>query len=162
MSHYLIILGLLLALPGSATGKEQAPLHPVGTLTCKVLPHTGLNLLIHSTRMLRCTFTPRDGGETSAFKGETGVRLGLDIGLNAQARLRYSVLARSARIRSADLAGQYHGAGGSLSLGFTFGNTAPIRKRDGSIVLQPIESSHQGISGSTGFTYLYLEPATQR
>lgn len=122
-----------------------------------MLPHSGINLLIHSTREIRCTFTPEENGTVEHYKGETGVGFGIDVGISSESTLNYSVLAASYASGSYRLAGDYSGAGGRASLGLTVGQTAPIRKNDGSISLQPISSRNREAGVNLGFTYLHLE-----
>jgi len=131
--------------------------HRVGTLACTIIPGSGMNLLIHSTRDVRCKFTPSDGGKIEQYKGETGIRLGVDININKQSKTVYAVLADDSATGSHKLAGKYIGAGGGITLGMSVGDTTPIRNQDGSISLQPVQTDHSGVGAGAGFNYLYLE-----
>ncbi|RMD95888.1 MAG: DUF992 domain-containing protein [Bacteroidetes bacterium] len=134
------------------------PPKQVGTLNCRILAHSGFNLLIHSTRDVLCTFTPTRGEAVEYYRGETGIGFGLDVNLNRRSRIAYAVLATDFRPGSHALAGRYEGAGGGITLGVTAGESAPIRKADGSITLQPIQMRGGGAGAAAGLTYLYLEP----
>jgi len=144
-----------------AAGGIDVPLHRVGVLSCDVLPHSGINLLIHSTRDIRCTFSPAADGSTEYYKGETGVGFGIDMAFDKSSTLDFSVLAKHFAAGTRQLAGKYSGAGGNASLGLTVGETAPIRKNDGSISLQPVGGKNKGAGVSAGFTYLHLEKASK-
>ena len=155
------LLILLLPATALAAGGVDRPQHQVGTLDCTVLPHSGINLLIHSTRDSRCTFNPDTGGPEEHYKGETGVGFGIDVGISSESTLSYSVLATAYTLGSYRLAGDYSGAGGSASLGLTVGQTAPIRKNDGSITLQPVSSHNREAGVNAGFTYMHLEKSAK-
>jgi len=152
---------LLLPAIGHAAGRVDVPKHQVGMLNCKVLPHSGINLLIHSTREIQCTFSPAAGGTAENYKGETGVGFGLDVAISRSSTLDYAVLATNFRPGTNQLAGKYSGAGGNATLGLSVGETAPIQKDDGSISLQPVGGKNKGAGVAAGFTYLYLEATRQ-
>jgi len=164
MNRFLAAVSLVaLLLPASNALARQLgnPETIIGTLECKVVPHSGLNLLLHSTRVVRCEFTPSDGSAPEFYKGETGIKFGIDVNLNSPKDINYSVLARKHTSGSYQLAGKYSGAGGSASAGASAGNSAPIEKKDGNIALQPIGGLESGFGVAAGFTYLYLEPDKQ-
>ena len=148
---------LLLSAGNAIAGKVDAPKNIVGILACKIVPYSGINLLIHSVREIRCEFTPRDGGPVERYKGETGISLGIDVNVGKHTSIRYSVLANHFQPGTHQLAGKYSGMGGGVTFGLSVGNTAPIGKRDGSISLQPIGGNSSGGGVAAGFTYLYLE-----
>lgn len=142
-------------------GQVETPKHIVGTLQCKVLAHSGLNLLIHSSRDIRCVFTPEDSTGIVYYKGETGIKFGVDVGFGKREIILYSVLARDLQAAPYSLAGKYSGASGSATLGVSAGDSAPIEKSDGSIALQPIQTHASGVGAAVGFSYLYLEADKQ-
>ena len=129
----------------------------VGRLSCQILPHSGINLLIHSTKDIRCQFEPSDGSATEHYKGETGIKFGLDVGIDRSEKITYSVLADSFKPGTHYLAGKYSGAGGEANLGLAVGDSAPIRKRDRSVSLQPIDTRNKGAGVAAGLNYIYLE-----
>lgn len=149
-----ICLAALLPAGQAVAGQADAPTRIIGVLACEIVPYSGINLLIHSIRGIRCVFTPRDGGPARHYKGETGIGFGIDVNVDRHTRIRYSVLARPG---AHQLAGKYAGLGGGARFGLTLGHTAPIGKRDGSIALQPISDHSHGGGIAAGFTYLYLE-----
>lgn len=148
---------LLLPAGNAIAGKVDAPKHIIGTLACKIVPYSGINLLIHSVRGVRCEFTPRDGGPVEPYKGETGIGFGIDVNVDKHVSVRYSVLAHHFQPGTHQLAGKYSGLVGGVTFGLSVGHTAPIGKRDGSISLQPIGGKRSGGGVTAGFTYLYLE-----
>jgi uncharacterized protein DUF992 len=66
----------LLMLFSAAIG--QAAEGKLGGLTCDRIKGTGINILIHSSADVRCTFTD-DAKTEQWYMGETGVALGLDL-----------------------------------------------------------------------------------
>jgi len=129
----------------------------VGRLSCQILPHSGINLLIHSTKDIRCQFNPADGSAAEHYKGETGIKFGLDVSIDRSEKITYSVLANHFKPGTHYLAGKYSGAGGEANLGLAVGDSAPIRKRDKSVSLQPINTRHKGVGVAAGLNYIYLE-----
>jgi len=150
---------ILTLLPAAGIAAKNAESQPprVGTLNCNILPHSGINLLIHSTREIQCTFKPEAAGASEYYKGETGIGFGLDVALKRSSSLDYAVFARPFTAGSHPLAGKYEGMGGDATLGVSVGKTSPIQKRDGSIVLQPIGGKNKGAGAAAGYTYLYLQ-----
>lgn len=147
----------LLTAAGLAAAAPDTPPPRVGTLNCKILPHSGINLLIHSTREIQCGFTPLPQGPAEYYRGETGIGFGFDVAIGRSYTLDYAVLAKQFRAGTHQLAGKYEGAGGSATLGVSVGETTPIRKRDDSIVLQPIGGRNKGVGAAAGYAYLYLQ-----
>jgi len=156
----LSLLALVLPAWSASAAKPKNPEKIIGTLVCKAVPHSGLNLLLHSTKGIRCQFKPKDGGAIEYYKGETGIKFGLDISFNERNNITYSVLAEQFIPGTHQLSGKYSGAGGSASAGATAGNSTPIEKNDGRIALQPTAEKNSGIGVAAGFTYIYLEPDT--
>lgn len=156
----LCLLALLFPVCITSAAKLKNPERVFGTLACKVIPHSGINLLIHSTKGIRCEFRPEDPGPLEYYKGETGIKLGLDVSINKREHIKYSVLAEQFTPGTHQLSGRYSGAGGEATFGLSAGESAPIEKNDGSIALQPIGKKNSGIGAAAGFTYIYLEPDT--
>ena len=154
------LLALLFPAWSTSAAKPKNPEKIFGTLACKAVPHSGLNLLLHSTKVIRCQFKPKDGGAIEYYKGETGIKFGLDISLNQRETITYSVLANQFIPGSHQLSGKYSGAGGQATFGLSAGESAPIEKNDGSIALQPTSDKTSGVGVAAGFTYIYLEPDT--
>jgi len=129
----------------------------VGTLSCKMLPHSGINLLIHSTSEIRCEFEPSEGGPKEYYKGETGIKFGLDLSINRKTNMVYLVRTEHFRPGTHQLAGKYSGVGGGITLGISAGDTTPIQNNDKSISLQPMSAKKSGVGAGAGFTYICLE-----
>lgn len=131
----------------------------IGTLTCKTVPDSGINLLIHSTTDVKCTFTSSASDKTELYKGETGIGLGVDINIHRDETLSYLVFSADSKQRANQLAGKYVGGGASATVGVGVGVQALVGGNNNSISLQPIvvsSSTGGGVAG--GITYLYLEP----
>ncbi|MDX8406990.1 MAG: DUF992 domain-containing protein [Mariprofundaceae bacterium] len=158
-----LLLPILSAMSGAGciphADPISAPPPRVGMLSCKIVPDSGINLLIHSTRAVTCTFKPESGDAVEHYKGETGIGFGLDVNINQRSRVAYVVAAGHFRPGTHQLAGRYSGAGGGASLGVQAGGSAPLQKRDRSIILQPTQVLNSGAGAALGLTYLYLEPA---
>ncbi len=137
--------------------ENMGTLNIVGMLICKTVPHSGLDLLIHSIKGVRCTFNPTDGGPVGHYKGETGIEFGINVGIDNRKYIRYSVIARHFRAGTHQLAGKYSGVGGGAILGLSVGNSAPLRKNNGGILLQPVTDKDSGADVDIGLSYLYLE-----
>ncbi len=161
-----LIIGIyltVLLLPAQVVyaGTAGHPKNIIGTLSCKIVRHSGLDLLIHSTRNIHCTFTPSDGGPVEQYKGETGIKFGLDVNINRRESITYSVLADHFKSGGYQLAGKYSGAGGVVSFGLALGDSVPIQKQGRNITLQPILAQNSGAGAAAGLTYLYLEADSQ-
>ncbi|MBL4760869.1 MAG: DUF992 domain-containing protein [Mariprofundaceae bacterium] len=158
-----LYLMIFLLLSGNAFAEYiEAPKHMVGTLECKVLPHSGLNLLIHSSKDIRCEFTSKDKRVVEYYKGETGIKFGIDIGFGKHENITYAVLSRNFKQGKHQLAGKYSGASGNATLGLSAGDSAPIEKDDKSVSLQPVQVKTSGAGATAGFSYMYLEADSKR
>ncbi len=73
-----------------APAAEEAGFN-AGIVTCKTIPGTTVNLLIHSSTHLNCTFERADGG-TEHYAGESSIGLGLALSWNKLSTMRYTVL----------------------------------------------------------------------
>lgn len=152
-----LTVALLLPAGNAIAGNVDGPKDIVGILACKIIPYSGINLMVHSVRQTRCAFTPRDGGPVEHYKGETGIGLGVDVNVSRHTSIRYSVLANHFQPGSHQLAGEYFGFNGAVTFGLSVGNSAPLSKRGGSVLLQPVGGKSSGAGVAAGFTYLYLE-----
>lgn len=131
----------------------------VGVLTCKTVPNSGVNLLIHSTVDVKCEFKSSAGGSPEHYKGETGIGFGIDVDVNRQKTIGYTVLSADFKPGTYQLAGKYGGVEGSATVGAGLGASVLVGGNDRSISLQPITlSTSTGFGVSGGFSYLYLEP----
>jgi len=157
---FILGMAVLALMPGQppATAAETTAGGKIGTLTCKTVPHSGVNLLIHSTVDVTCVFKST-AGETEHYKGETGVGLGIDLAVKREETLGYLVFASDFKKGSYKLAGRYVGGGGSATVGVGAGAQALLGGSNKSVSLQPVVlSASRGLGVSGGVTYLYLEP----
>lgn len=150
-------LVVLMPLGAIAAEGETTAGTKVGTLNCKTVPHSGVNLLIHSTTDVKCTFNSSAGDVKERYKGETGVGFGIDIDINREENLGYAVFSADFKPGTYQLAGKYGGAGGSATVGVGVGAQVLIGGNDRTISLQPVISGSTGGGVAAGLTYLYLE-----
>lgn len=147
-------LGLMVAVATSAGA--EAPVK-AGLLTCKSLPDTRSNLIVHSTVEVQCTFARAGGGEEH-YQGETGVQLGVDLKWEPSQTLRYAVFSAGKPSEHA-LAGKYFGGKASAAAGVGAGANVLIGGGSNGITLNPIAlETSTGVGVSAGMAYLYLEP----
>jgi len=162
MKTQLTIAALALALAcGASSGlaKEISSAGTkVGVLTCKQVQGSKVNLLIHSTAQLRCTFDSTAGGSREHYRGETGIGLGIDLHFKKDETLVFAVFSADFKPGTHQLAGKYAGAGGSAAVGVGAGAQVLIGGNNRSISLQPVISGNTGVGAAAGITYLYLEP----
>lgn len=141
--------------PAEAQGGVQA-----GILTCKKIPGSGMNLLLHSVADVECEFDSPRGKET--YKGETGILLGVDLEWSAKKFIAYAVFggASDVRVGRHALAGTYVGGKGSAAVGVGFGAQVLVGGGAKNITLQPLAlEASSGIGASAGVGYLNLRPA---
>jgi len=134
----------------------------LGVLRCDTVPGTGYNLIIRSTVDVECTFTGSGGFEEN-YRGETGIGLGIDLNLDREATIAFTVLAAGdVDPGNYALAGKYAGAKASITVGVGVGAAVLVGGGEKSFSLQPLAleaSTGFGLSGGIG--YLYLEPASR-
>ena len=153
-------LALFSIQPAMAADEVSSAGTKVGVLTCKSVPESGVNLIIHSTVDVTCTFESTAGGSVEKYKGETGVGLGIDLEFDSKETLVYSVLSADFKAGSYQLAGKYGGVGASAALGLGAGVQVLVGGNKRSISLNPLAlSGSEGVGVAAGLTYLYLEPA---
>lgn len=168
MIRFSIFSALALAaafLPVQAMAAEEVSSSgtKAGILTCKTVPGSGTNLLIHSTTDVTCEFKSTAGGSVEYYKGETGVGLGIDVDIKREETIGYTVFSADFKEGTYQLAGKYGGAGASATVGVGVGAQVLVGGNKRSISLQPIALSGSTGGGVTaGFTYLYLEPDRER
>jgi len=146
---------LLITVPayaGSSTAGTK-----IGILTCKTVPNSGVNLLIHSTVDITCRFESTDGSGVEHYVGETGVGFGIDLSYNINKQMVFTVFAADTVNGSHKLAGKYGGAGASVSAGVGGGVQLLVGGSNKSVSLQPVIEGSTGIGASVGITYLFLQ-----
>jgi len=129
----------------------------IGVLTCKTVPHTTVNLLIHSTTDVRCDFVATDGSGVEHYIGETGIGFGVDLSFKEESTIAFTVFAADMHSGNHKMAGKYVGAGGSAKVGAGVGAQVLVGGGDSSISLQPAIEGNTGIGASAGLTYLYIQ-----
>ncbi len=164
MRKWMMILSafcLLAAIPWTAPAHEtevSSKGTKVGVLTCTQVPNTRINLLLHSTADVKCTFVSTAGGSKEYYKGETGVGFGIDLQFKADEKLVFAVFSADFKEGTHQLAGKYGGAGASAAVGPGVGAHVLIGGNNRSISLQPAVTGSTGVGAAAGLTYLYLEP----
>ncbi|MDQ6992666.1 MAG: DUF992 domain-containing protein [Mariprofundus sp.] len=129
----------------------------IGVLNCDSIPGSGVNLLIHSTVDLECTFNSTDGSGVEHYVGETGVGFGIDLKWDSKRHLVFSVFAADTKSGSNKMAGKYAGVGAAAAVGLGLGAQVLVGGSDKSVSLQPVIEGSEGIGASAGLTYLYLQ-----
>ncbi len=132
----------------------------IGVLTCQTIPGTRVNLIIHSTVGLDCTFDTPAGMEK--YRGESGIALGLDINWERQEKIAYTVLAGTSgyKIGQYGLAGKFVGAKASATAGIGAGAAVLVGGGKENVTLQPLAlEASTGIGVAGGVGYLFLAPA---
>lgn len=132
----------------------------LGVLRCDQVPGTGINLLIHSTVAVRCTFTSATGGPHVRYQGETGIGLGIDLNWNKTESIAFTVFGATTNVSGAHpLTGKYVGGRASASAGVGGGVQALVGAGRNHFTLQPLAiESARGVGVAAGLGYLYLEP----
>jgi len=134
----------------------------VGLLSCQTVPGSGLNLIIHSTRDVTCSFESSAGGSPEHYNGEMGIALGIDLNISQDETIGFSVLTADFKAGTHQLAGKYAGVKASATIGVGGGAAVLLGGSDDSITLQPLAiSGSTGVGVAAGIGYLYLEPGSK-
>lgn len=152
----------MVAFPVHDASASEAGLE-VGVLSCETVPGTRFNLLIRSSVDVTCVFKGSDG-KVEKYRGETGIALGVDLNVNRQENIAFTVLSATQGVSPGDyaLSGKYVGGKASATVGVGLGAAVLVGGGDKSFSLQPIAvegSTGLGVSGGIG--YLYIEPAAR-
>ena len=154
-----VALALFSVQPALAAEEVSSEGTKVGILTCKTVPESGVNLVIHSTVDVTCEFESTAGGSIEKYKGETGVGLGIDLNFDRKETIGYTVMSADFKAGSYQMAGKYGGVGVSVTVGAGVGVQVLVGGNKRSISLEPLVlSSSTGAGVAAGLTYLYLEP----
>ena len=129
----------MLALGGSAIADAPGGVQ-VGTLTCH--EHSGLGLILGSSRRVSCLYQGPDGA--SHYSGHV-TNIGVDVGIHGPSDLVWGVFAPTDRLGPGALSGHFGGAtaGGAVLVGVSA--NALVGGSDRSVELQPLS-----VSGNTG------------
>lgn len=156
----LIAAAFISAVPAAAQGAGSE----IGLLTCKSIPGTRVNLVVHSRIDVTCEFkTP--GGKIEPYKGESGIGFGLDLNWEREEQIAFSVInmSKDRYAHAQSLAGQYYGGKASITVAYGAGAAALVGGSGDNFALQPLAletSTGYGIAGGVGF--LFLEPDPSR
>lgn len=154
----LSLLATVFVLGFSQTAFAGGPGVKVGLLTCESIPGSGLNLIIHSTVDIKCTFNGVDGA-VERYKGETGIGLGIDLKWERDVKIAFTVFSAQFRAGTHQLAGNYAGASASATAGVGVGGHTLIGGSNKGIGLKPAVEESKGLAVAGGLGYMHLEPS---
>ncbi len=144
----------LLAAVSPASAKDAIA---IGELTCSV--KGGVSYLLGSTRELLCTFRARPGDKGELYEGLIK-KVGLDVGVTADAFLAWTVLA-PAHVPPYEgvLMGRYGGIAADASFGVGGGANVLIGGSNDAISLQPVSLQGQtGVNAALAVAEVELVP----
>ena len=153
----LLAVLVLVYTPFSAVQADDAK-GEVGIITCKYIPGTKVNLLIHSSAGFDCVF--KHGGQKDYYNGEAGIGLGLDLQWTDQSTMAYTVMSSTGMDKdwATALNGTYTGGKASAAFGVGLGAAVLIGGGDDSIGLVPLAiESGTGLGATAGIGYLSLQ-----
>lgn len=140
---------LISAAPTGALANIEA-----GGLTCHSAG--GVGYVVGSVLNLECVFTPSVGGPEHHYVGVIH-RFGVDLGVTKDVALGWVVFAPTGVIHPGDLAGNYGGVQGNVSVGIGVGANALLGGSSNTFALQPVSAAGQiGLNVSAGVTGLEL------
>lgn len=152
LSAAAVTFGLLAfsALPAEAARIE------VGVLRCTV--DGGVGYIIGSRKSMDCVFRSRRG-HSEVYYGRI-TKIGLDIGVTRRTEIVWAVLAPTANVPPASLAGRYAGVSAEATIGLGVGANAMIGGSRRSVILQPLSvQAQKGFDIAAGVSGLVLRPA---
>ena len=140
---------MLLVLPAQAARIEAGVLH------CTVAG--GVGYIVGSRKAVSCVFR-RKGGPDEHYQGRI-TKIGVDIGITKRTKIVWAVLAPTANLPPASLAGRYGGVSAEATVGFGIGATALVGGSRRSVALQPLSVQGQtGLDIAAGVAGLVLYP----
>lgn len=141
---------LAAAAPANADARVE-----IGVLRCSV--EGGVGLIVGSSKGMDCVFHHR--GIDERYRGNV-TKIGIDIGFTRRTEIAWAVLATTARIPPASLAGRYAGVSAEATVGLGVGANALIGGSRRSVILQPLSVQGQkGLNIAAGVAGLSLRPA---
>ena len=156
--HTVLLSILFLMYAPFAMSDDAGAKAEVGVVTCKYVPGSKVNLLIHSSASFDCVFD--HGGDKDYYNGEAGIGLGLDLQWSEQSTIAYTVMASTGKSIdwSVALNGTYTGGKASAALGIGVGAAVLLGGGDSSIALVPLAlEGGTGVGASAGVGYLSLQ-----
>ncbi len=127
-------------------------------MTCKKIPGSEKNLLIHSSAGFDCVYKTT-GGFEEKYKGEAGIALGLDLSWTKESTIAYTVMgaAGGAKLAPGELVGTYTGGTASAAFGLGTGAKVLVGGGKSNVVLSPLAlEASKGFGASAGIGYLTL------
>ena len=153
------LMTLILTYTPAAMSEDTAQAKgEVGIVTCKFIPGSKVNLLIHSSASFDCVF--EHGGTKDHYNGEAGIGLGLDLQWSEESTMAYTVMASTGADVdwSVALNGTYTGGKASAALGVGVGAAVLIGGGNDSVALVPLAlEGGTGVGASAGVGYLSLQ-----
>ena len=154
-----IALGLGLGYAANSLAAESGV--GVGTLSCKSVPGSGINLIIHSNFDIDCVFEANDG-TVERYKGRTGIGIGLDLNISHDETFHFAVVAANFKTKEHHLAGSYAGGKAAASIGVGGGGQILVGGFKDSIGLKPSAIQGKGFGIAAGLSYMHLEPHSEQ
>jgi len=147
------MLLLVISQPALAQGGIE-----IGILTCKSMPGTRMNFIVHSKTLVECVFTHPAGEEK--YNGEIGMGLGVDLNMKTHEQSVFTVFSISEDVtpEANALAGTYIGGRASAAFGIGAGASALIGGGEKNFSLQPVGlETNTGVGAALGLGYLTLD-----
>lgn len=160
LSGTVLLSALTIYLIGiSFDGQAQQSRVMAGTLTCNGNGTVGL--ILGSRQRLTCRFNPAGNAPVQHYSARL-TRIGLDIGVQGQSVLVWTVLGASPALPAGSLAGRFAGVGANASVGVGLGANALVGGSGNSVVLQPLSVQAQSgvnvAAGVAGIKLTYVRP----
>ena len=138
-------------LPATASAEGAA----IGTLQCHI--SGGVGMILMENQALDCTYQPIRGGRPSHYIGRL-TNVGANIGINGPGVMTWEVVAAVKQQAPGDLAGDYVGAQGDVSVGAGVGGAVLVGGSQNAFSLQPVSFSlNSGLDLSVGFGTISLQ-----
>lgn len=129
----------------------------IGTLECRVEGRRGF--IVGSSQTLGCTFEHVSNMPTERYTGTMTI-VGLDIGIQTNARMVWVVFAPTSTVQPGALAGRYTGVSARATAAVGVSANALVGGFNRSIVLNPLSLGAQtGVNVAAGVSRLRLEAA---
>ena len=143
-------LALIMAAPAQAARVEA------GVLRCTI--SGGIGFVVGSRKAVSCVFRHR-GGPDEVYSGRI-TKIGLDIGITRRTEVVWAVLAPTANLPPASLAGRYGGVTAEATIFLGVGANALLGGSRRSVILQPLSVQGQtGLNIAAGVAGLVLRAA---
>lgn len=139
-----------------AASAQQSPLVAAGTLECKGGPSVGF--VVGSETNLTCLYHRPHRRRPIAYTA-TVHRAGVDLGVTNTWALAWDVMTPTGRVPRGGLAGNYGGAGSSISIGGGAASNAVVGGPGNAVSLQPRPvNGVTGVALAFGFQGMDIKP----